>query len=265
MKFVARGTTVASFMALTLVCSTAARAGVTFDSASVNVRGYAYATNGSFGEQNNIDSTNSTSSFSGLPLTSSKSVSAYEAGGVNLEGPSSATDFESGQLALVSPSSGTITFSGAATAITGPEGAQAQASNLGGDAKYYFSVNAPWNFLASATTQESYWANEGIFGIYKTDGSIALRYNFTTGIFSVNNILPGSYYLDAFVSTYNDYADTSADTGTPSGNHTEVLNFAITSAVPPVPEPATWSMMISGIGLIGFAAHRRRDVGLTYA
>jgi hypothetical protein len=32
-----------------------------------------------------------------------------------------------------------------------------------------------------------------------------------------------------------------------------------------VPEPATWGMMLAGLGLVGFVARRRRNVSVTYA
>jgi hypothetical protein len=32
-----------------------------------------------------------------------------------------------------------------------------------------------------------------------------------------------------------------------------------------VPEPTTWAMMLVGLGMIGFAARRRRNVSVTYA
>ncbi len=32
-----------------------------------------------------------------------------------------------------------------------------------------------------------------------------------------------------------------------------------------VPEPATWAMMLAGLGMIGFAARRRRSISVSYA
>jgi len=37
------------------------------------------------------------------------------------------------------------------------------------------------------------------------------------------------------------------------------------SAVAPVPEPATWAMMLVGLGAIGFMARRRQNVSVAYA
>ena len=47
--------------------------------------------------------------------------------------------------------------------------------------------------------------------------------------------------------------------GNTMSNYTAVLNFL------PVPEPATWGMLIMGFGLLGVAARRRRQLGATFA
>jgi hypothetical protein len=40
---------------------------------------------------------------------------------------------------------------------------------------------------------------------------------------------------------------------------------AVGSAVPAVPEPATWAMMLLGFGAIGFSMRRRRSSGVALA
>lgn len=47
--------------------------------------------------------------------------------------------------------------------------------------------------------------------------------------------------------------------GGPTGLRVEMTGVAA------VPEPATWAMMLVGMGMIGFAARRRHNVSLTYA
>ena len=42
-------------------------------------------------------------------------------------------------------------------------------------------------------------------------------------------------------------------------------DFILRLAVTPVPEPATWAMMISGFGLVGAAARRRASAKVTFA
>ena len=43
-----------------------------------------------------------------------------------------------------------------------------------------------------------------------------------------------------------------------TANQTAFDNITFGSANPGIPEPATWAMMISGFGMVGFAARRRR-------
>ena len=66
-------------------------------------------------------------------------------------------------------------------------------------------------------------------------------------------------------------SDVSTVTGSGLGNFARLLQSFIATAVeityeshafvpdppPPVPEPATWAMLIVGFGLIGFVARRR--------
>jgi len=40
----------------------------------------------------------------------------------------------------------------------------------------------------------------------------------------------------------------------------DTINFSTTSIAPAVPEPASWAMLITGFGLIGAAARRRRAI-----
>jgi hypothetical protein len=57
------------------------------------------------------------------------------------------------------------------------------------------------------------------------------------------------------------FANALSVTISPNSNGTGIDNLAITM----VPEPATWAMMISGFGLVGFAARKRRSATVTYA
>jgi hypothetical protein len=45
----------------------------------------------------------------------------------------------------------------------------------------------------------------------------------------------------------------------------EVRQIRVGPAVAPIPEPATWAMMLGGFGLIGAASRRRSRAGVTYA
>jgi len=65
---------------------------------------------------------------------------------------------------------------------------------------------------------------------------VAMSYTFTTA---------GSYVLEVGVVNWSD------------GNHDSGLAFA--GNLVPVPEPQTYAMMLAGLGLLAWAARRRRD------
>jgi hypothetical protein len=56
-------------------------------------------------------------------------------------------------------------------------------------------------------------------------------------------------------------------TGTEANNAPEPEEFTVTSAGSPVPEPATWALMLLGVGMLGGARWfvRRRDLALASA
>jgi hypothetical protein len=57
---------------------------------------------------------------------------------------------------------------------------------------------------------------------------------------------------------YSSNGDT--DPTTPGHNHDEWLVFRIPVAAAPVPEPETWAMLLGGLGLLGFAARRKKAI-----
>jgi predicted cobalt transporter CbtA len=67
-------------------------------------------------------------------------------------------------------------------------------------------------------------------------GWVAMSYTFTTA---------GSYVLEVGVVNWSD------------GNHDSGLAFA--GNLVPVPEPQTYAMMLAGLGVLAWAARRRRD------
>jgi hypothetical protein len=50
-----------------------------------------------------------------------------------------------------------------------------------------------------------------------------------------------------------------------NANNGAPVQLVISAATAPVPEPATWAMMISGFGLVGGALRRRTNVRVAYA
>ena len=50
-----------------------------------------------------------------------------------------------------------------------------------------------------------------------------------------------------------------------SGSGLSTYTGTATFTASPVPEPATWAMMLVGLGMIGFAARRRQNLSVSYA
>ena len=92
-------------------------------------------------------------------------------------------------------------------------------------------------------------SNAGVFSIY---GTLAFS----------NGALTSSYYEFIFNQTKIDNSTGSSHTRQVSGNVTNasaVVNLnGVQVTLVPVPEPATWAMMVAGFGLVGFALRSRR-------
>jgi hypothetical protein len=90
--------------------------------------------------------------------------------------------------------------------------------------------------------------------LWNTQGlSLTLR-DSSNVILATGTLTNGSYSLSETLAR-GGYSFTVA------GNGSGLFGgkYAINAIAAPVPEPATWAMMLAGIGLIGFMAYRRRD------
>lgn len=153
-------------------------------------------------------------------------------------------------------------------------------------------------FGMSATSQATTFVNinlqpsagilTSLFGASEVDaGGFSHVFNFTltdeglasgslvtialTAVGAAGDIDFSSAFLDgtAFSFGANGYAEMGVLTLThlTAGAHTITVNgsavgggsYSGTLNVAPVPEPATWAMMIAGIGIVGFAMRRRAD------
>ena len=107
-----------------------------------------------------------------------------------------------------------------------------------------------FNPNVAVTAGERYVAYLSTYGVPGANG--------TTTMPTTTNVAPG---IDYFV-----FNNTSNPVGNESWNYFEFAGFDSTNAqfsatfeaVPPVPEPATWVMMIVGFGLAGAALRRQR-------
>ena len=92
----------------------------------------------------------------------------------------------------------------------------------------------------------------------------------TTGI-GITPAMVTSGLMPSFTLTGSQLVDQNnnfviLDNGAQTGGlaNLPLSSFSLT-ALPAVPEPSTWGMMLIGLGTIGFAARRRRTVRVTYA
>jgi hypothetical protein len=150
-----------------------------------------------------------------------------------------------------------------------PTGNQSNAAAIPGDTTPYLAVTGGAATIAFSTPVKSFSFDYSTVDTYNTltiyyagggnsviTGSDILGTKYATGHTSGSFIINGDGALI-----------TSIKLASPSPAF-EVDNLAVSAnlaAVPGVPEPATWAMMLTGFGLIGFAVRQRRNVSLSYA
>jgi hypothetical protein len=140
--------------------------------------------------------------------------------------------------ALFGPSvSGSGTFTTSDTAMTVAGQTAFQILSVSGQVNGVAINNATGNYGNYFTTGPSFLDGSGTNFSLVTGGRVAFFNQSTNGLYRVNTFSPGS---SNFVN-------------------------ASSSLVAPVPEPATWAMMLLGFASIGFAMRRRRKLALTTA
>jgi hypothetical protein len=109
-----------------------------------------------------------------------------------------------------------------------------------------------------------------VYGISNGDGTASSETFFSTSNFIWNEVkMPGHTEIQVWASVNFDFCpNTRAGSvcsrsnnvwGNAAGLTTGVSNaITITFAQTPVPEPATWSLLIGGFGALGWALRRRR-------
>ena len=84
-----------------------------------------------------------------------------------------------------------------------------------------------------------------------------------SGVLQFGGFVVGSY--DTFTTTFASNAGSSytLSYNLSSGGNTNGLRVTTAAVAGAVPEPATWALMILGMGAVGFAMRRRKNVNMT--
>ncbi len=128
----------------------------------------------------------------------------------------------------------------------------------------YLSVlggaSATINFGANTTAFQFDWGSIDSYNTL-TIASSAGNLVIVPGSASFPNDANGNQFLpntNGLFTVWGDAGETfSSITLASKSNSFEIDNLAVMSGA--VPEPATWAMLITGFGLVGFAARRRRE------
>lgn len=145
--------------------------------------------------------------------------------------------------------------------VNNGDGAPPANSNPSGTS--YLSVlgggSATINFAANTTAFQFDWGSIDSYNTL-TIASSAGNLVIVPGSMSFPNDANGNQIADktnGLFTVWGDAGETfSSITLQSSRNSFEIDNLAVMSGA--VPEPATWAMLITGFGLVGFAARRRR-------
>lgn len=248
----------------------AAHASTSFQSASVSLSNYAYASSGTSSQ------TSYGSDYGSLYSTySSVSAEAYASATARKNGSTYATasSDESGYLSLGGPSSGTLQLSGSSTANGYAYGGSSYAYNTGLSDTYSFYVSSPTSM--SLSFSDSHYNSNGAFPYYngayfslvnEYTGQTYLSDSFGNQSGSITTgLLAGYYTLTLRMNSYTSDPDyvTESYYGSQSANHSDYLSFNIYGSpygylrTPAAPEPSAWVLMIVGIGVAGCALRAR--------
>lgn len=144
------------------------------------------------------------------------------------------------------PVSATLVGSSAPAPFNGAPGFWSQGSSSSLD----LGGNGSQNLVAPSGYAAYTWWGQNTESVY-TPGSTA---NFSI---TLANVAVGSNTVG--VSTYFGYGAATAQSATNQYGNYSTFTGTFASPVAAVPEPATYAMMLAGLGLVGFMARRRKS------
>lgn len=110
-----------------------------------------------------------------------------------------------------------------------------------------------WSFMAlnidmPLTAAHIHTGGFGVAGppIVDFGGSLTGSSMFDADLALINPVNAGGYYVNLHTAAY------------PAGAIRGQMQY-VGTATPPIPEPATYGMMLAGLGLVGWLARRRRE------
>jgi hypothetical protein len=247
-----------SAAALLLAAVAPAHAAATFGSATVIANAVAYTNYGSQNQGNGFGSDTEVLSSFGTSVGATAPAQADSYTGLNLD--STGTALEESTATFASAASGTLDLAGITSATSVASGGTGEAYSEGQAAIYKFSVDSAsvftLNYNYSETYTDLYFSNS--YSLTDTTSGTQLASVSPSGANTSGtrtfDLAAGSYTLNVYTQIGDDaFADASAPST--SGNHEELYTFNITSAAP---EPASWALMMVGVGLTGLALRGRR-------
>lgn len=139
---------------------------------------------------------------------------------------------------------------------------------------FSFDGSTDWGFNIGSPSSElayMYYVNLGLMGAVNPDGTIrtdwGIHGNGTTGgqadVGLVKNLQSGTYWVGVEYAPSPLSAWAFSDAGAQTAGGKDLFNFNAWAVRPgdvaaPIPEPQTYALMLAGLGMMGWAARRRR-------